>query len=108
MPLARILTIAPSRGHSGSGIDRTTSGFSRASTTAASIQPSILCQSLNNGGLRSDVKQIICCSFKNGGRILGRPREFDRDAALAKARDAFWSRGYEGVSMADLVETLGI
>ena len=40
--------------------------------------------------------------------MAGRPREFDRDAALMKARDAFWSRGYEGVSMADLVETLGI
>lgn len=40
--------------------------------------------------------------------MAGRPREFDRDAALAKARDAFWSRGYEGVSMADLVEKLGI
>ncbi|WP_332302793.1 TetR/AcrR family transcriptional regulator [Rhizobium sp. GR12] len=40
--------------------------------------------------------------------MAGRPREFDRHAALAKARDAFWSRGYEGVSMADLVETLGI
>ncbi|GGA59104.1 TetR/AcrR family transcriptional regulator [Pelagibacterium lentulum] len=40
--------------------------------------------------------------------MAGRPREFDRDTALAKARDAFWSRGYEGVSMADLVEKLGI
>lgn len=40
--------------------------------------------------------------------MAGRPREFDRDAALAKARDTFWSRGYEGVSMADLVEVLGI
>lgn len=40
--------------------------------------------------------------------MAGRPREFDRDTALAKARDAFWSRGYEGVSMADLVETLGL
>jgi AcrR family transcriptional regulator len=40
--------------------------------------------------------------------MAGRPREFDRDAALAKARDAFWSRGYEGVSMADLVDALGI
>ncbi|MFT3691224.1 TetR/AcrR family transcriptional regulator [Paenirhodobacter sp.] len=40
--------------------------------------------------------------------MAGRPREFDRDAALAKARDAFWSRGYEGVSMADLVEVLGL
>ncbi|MEZ2409309.1 TetR/AcrR family transcriptional regulator [Bosea sp. RCC_152_1] len=27
---------------------------------------------------------------------------------MAKARDAFWSRGYEGVSMADLVSTLGL
>jgi AcrR family transcriptional regulator len=40
--------------------------------------------------------------------MAGRPREFDRAEALAKARDAFWSRGYEGVSMADLVETLGL
>lgn len=40
--------------------------------------------------------------------MAGRPREFDRDAALAKARDAFWARGYEGVSMADLVEALGL
>lgn len=40
--------------------------------------------------------------------MAGRPREFDRDTALAKARDAFWSRGYEGVSMADLVDELGI
>ncbi|MGO4449755.1 TetR/AcrR family transcriptional regulator [Phyllobacterium sp. TAF24] len=40
--------------------------------------------------------------------MAGRPREFDRDVALAKARDAFWHRGYEGVSMADLVDALGI
>jgi AcrR family transcriptional regulator len=40
--------------------------------------------------------------------MAGRPREFDRNEALANARDAFWSRGYEGVSMANLVETLGL
>lgn len=40
--------------------------------------------------------------------MAGRPREFDRDLALAKARDAFWERGYEGVSMSDLVAVMGI
>jgi AcrR family transcriptional regulator len=40
--------------------------------------------------------------------MAGRPREFDRDAALGKARDLFWARGYEGVSMSDLVDALGI
>lgn len=40
--------------------------------------------------------------------MAGRPREFDRAAALMKARDAFWARGYEGVSMADLVQELGL
>lgn len=40
--------------------------------------------------------------------MAGRPREFDRDAALVRARDLFWERGYEGVSMADLAERLGL
>lgn len=40
--------------------------------------------------------------------MAGRPREFDRGEALAKARDAFWTRGYEGTSMNDLVAALGI
>ena len=40
--------------------------------------------------------------------MAGRPREFDRDEALAKARDAFWSHGYEGTSINDLVAALGL
>lgn len=39
---------------------------------------------------------------------MARPREFDRALALRKARDAFWSRGYEATSMADLVDVLGL
>jgi AcrR family transcriptional regulator len=32
----------------------------------------------------------------------GRPRSFDRDAALRAAMKCFWKSGYEGVSMAEL------
>jgi AcrR family transcriptional regulator len=40
--------------------------------------------------------------------VAGRPREFDREEALRKAQAAFWERGYEGTSMADLVAVLGL
>ena len=41
-------------------------------------------------------------------RPRGRPREFNHDEALDKAMHVFWKRGYEGASLAELIDTLGI
>jgi AcrR family transcriptional regulator len=55
---------------------------------------------------------------KNDGNLLagsaparrgrGRPRAFDRDAALAQAMKLFWIKGYEATSVAELTEALGV
>jgi len=39
---------------------------------------------------------------------MARHKEFDRDEALHKAMEVFWSRGYEAASVGDLVKHMGV
>ncbi|SAK52071.1 TetR family transcriptional regulator [Caballeronia fortuita] len=41
-------------------------------------------------------------------KTRGRPRTFDRDAALRNAMKVFWAKGFDTCSMADLVGAMGI
>jgi AcrR family transcriptional regulator len=40
--------------------------------------------------------------------VLGRPREFDREAALEAAMFLFWRKGFEATSMNDLCDAMGV
>lgn len=44
----------------------------------------------------------------NDPKPRGRPRTFDRQAALDVAMELFWRYGYEGTSIADLTHAMGV
>jgi len=44
----------------------------------------------------------------NAARSRGRPRSFDELGALEKATQVFWSKGYDGVTIDDLVAGMGV
>ncbi|KQR81519.1 TetR family transcriptional regulator [Burkholderia sp. Leaf177] len=44
----------------------------------------------------------------NYSAAVGRPREFDIDEAVEAAMQVFWSRGYNGTSLPDLIDGTGL
>jgi AcrR family transcriptional regulator len=46
--------------------------------------------------------------IQNRARPRGRPRSFDETGALEKATQVFWSKGYDGVTIDDLVAGMGV
>ena len=46
--------------------------------------------------------------IQNTARPRGRPRSFDETGALEKATQVFWSKGYDGVTIDDLVAGMGV
>ena len=56
----------------------------------------------------TDRSQNVIIHIIEGGKLMGRSREFDENVVIQKAMELFWEQGYEKTSLNDLVEHMGI
>jgi AcrR family transcriptional regulator len=54
------------------------------------------------------VTYVSVATEKIAMAVIGRPREFDRDAALEAAMFLFWRKGFAATSMNDLCDAMGV